>query len=336
MGVIEFLIVMLMLGLMFLVAIPLGLLALVLSPHVQRSLGRLARSIAPVAALGLAAAVLVGFLLNRQTYREAQHRVQARQQLMDTAQGLKRDAILTAEAEKLALAEQLRSSSGPASSPAEALAASDPAVVEERAAPQLGADPLTPTAITAFVGESSAGQVVQQLPDWVSEAPQRDADQDRETFVLRSSRFSSIEEAEAELLQQLRQPLGNYLAQGGLTLDMSQLALNDVRQAHLRTQRVVETFELPLKSSVEPVYRVSWQVRLRPVVRDTLGADYRLASQQGRLWDLGIGVGLATLLFGVWAAYFQIDDSTQGRYRGRLKLAAAAASIGGLAGIFLA
>jgi hypothetical protein len=194
----------------------------------------------------------------------------------------------------------------------------------------------TPVAITQFVGESRLGQAVTELPEWVAADRQTDVSADTETFVLRSLRYSSVAEADDQLLRNLQPYLHAYLLRGGVSIDVTRLTLADIQRAHLRIARVVEQFDQPLKSSVEPVYRVAWQVSLRPVVRDALGAEYRLAVRDQRLWQLGLGAGLLTLLFGTWAAYFRIDDQTQGRYRGRLQLAAAGATLAQMAVLFVA
>jgi hypothetical protein len=85
------------------------------------------------------------------------------------------------------------------------------------------------------------------------------------------------------------------------------------------------------------MYRVYWQVQSTPAVRDFFLASWRSRAQEQRLVQAGIGFGLLTLLFGSAAGYYRLDNATGGRYRGRLRLAAAAIAVaGGVATALLA
>ncbi|MCA9053058.1 MAG: hypothetical protein KDA75_04440 [Planctomycetaceae bacterium] len=190
--------------------------------------------------------------------------------------------------------------------------------------------------ITVFTGETAAGRIVTELPDWVAAPMDINHDADTELFVLQSARYASVEEADSELLGHVSPQVAAYLSADGIQIEPGRLTLDALRRAHVRLQRVVEQFDVEVGAFVEPVYRVTWQVSLRPAIRETLGADYRLAQRDQRLWQLGIAGGLLTLLFGTWAAYFRIDDHTGGRHRARLRAAAVAATIASSAVVFLA
>ena len=192
-------------------------------------------------------------------------------------------------------------------------------------------DATQPVAITSFDANSDVAQTVDTLPAWVSAWKLVPDSHLTEQLVLTSRRYSSVEEAEQELLATLRPRLGAYLRRHATSVDPARITLADVRRTEAILGRVHEQFLVDLGSSQEPVYRVTWQVWLRPSVRDTFAADDRLAERDERLWQLGLGAGLLTLLFGAWAAYFRIDDQTQGRYRGRLKLAAIGTTLAGAA-----
>lgn len=179
-----------------------------------------------------------------------------------------------------------------------------------------------PTRITLFEGRTQAGVEVRDLPPWVQEPEQVDQDRDIERFVLRSSRYADVEEAEAELLARLAPRAAEYLSRGGVELSPEQITLEEIRRGAVLTRRLHEQFEVRVGAFTQPVYRVTWEVSLRPSVRESLGAAQRLAERNRRLWELGGGFGLATLLLGTLAAYFFIDDATQGRYRRRLRVAA--------------
>lgn len=94
-------------------------------------------------------------------------------------------------------------------------------------------------------------------------------------------------------------------------------------------QLVVEKFlkEFPLTEG-EPVktemYIAHLQLNLGPQLRDAVYAQWRAQTVNKRLQVLGGGLVLVTLLLGTVSTYLRLDDATEGRYRTRLKMAAAA------------
>lgn len=192
-----------------------------------------------------------------------------------------------------------------------------------------------PVSITEFRRGDTQGRRVAELPDWV-EAQAAAGPPQEPRLVLTSRRYATVAEAEAELLESLRPQVQNFLRETGLAVDAQTLTRHDMDLAGAIVGRVEEQFLVDLGSSQEPVYRVTWQVQLNPQVRAIVWGRSREAQRDARLLQLAAGVGLLTLIFGAWAAYFRLDDATQGRYRGRLQLAAAGVSLAGLAVISLA
>ncbi len=188
------------------------------------------------------------------------------------------------------------------------------------------ADATRPVTITNFAPGSETGRTVPELPAWVKSWGEEHPPGDVEQFVLVSRRYADAAEAEGELLAALQPRLNDYLQRGGLP-GVGLLTMAMVRNSQAVQARAEEQFLVDLGSTQEPVYRVTWQVLLQPSVREAIGNDYRLAVRNVRLWQLGVGMSLATLMLGAWAGYFRINDATQGRYRGRLKLAAIGASL---------
>ena len=288
------------------VAIPIGGLVLIASPEARAMCRRGFKLLAPVAL----ALLVIGLFFGSTTVKVYQNEPAT--------------VVYEDEAKLMALLKANNEDSKPATI---------------SASPATGADhePATDAvSITQFVGSSSAGQTVEQLPEWVHAPPVIDPAEQTELFTIRSSRYAGIEEAEADLLGHLRPRLAGYLRDGGYAIDASKITEQHLRQARIVKQRVVEQFDLEIGAHVEPVYQATWQVSLRPSIRDAIGRDYRLAVKQDRLWQVALAGGLLTLLFGTWAAYFRIDDNTGGRYRSRLRAAAIAASATGVAGLFLA
>jgi hypothetical protein len=190
--------------------------------------------------------------------------------------------------------------------------------------------------IVAFLGTESVGQRLEGLPGWVTEPPSGDAAGDRR-YVVSSKQWATVEEAERELSEQLAADVRKHVAReqgraGGWTPSFALL-----RQSGTITRRCHETTSLQVGEFTEPMYRVYWQVQSTPAVRDFFLASWRSRAQEQRLVQAGIGFGLLTLLFGSAAGYYRLDNATGGRYRGRLRLAAAAIAVaGGVATALLA
>ncbi len=73
----------------------------------------------------------------------------------------------------------------------------------------------------------------------------------------------------------------------------------------------------------QKMYRVHVLLELSPAVRQTLYASWRGQVVDRRLQVLGGLFGLVTLMLATSAGYFRLDDLSVGKYRGRLRLAAA-------------
>lgn len=318
----------LLLGIPLTLALFAGLVALVtvcvVSEAFRSRLGRRLRSIAPVILL---AVVLIFALRTVRMPGEAerarvQHEFSAQQSLADSQS---EQELAEAAVRRQQLALQAASSRLVNAGDVLTTSPGTDAAVEPR-----------PVKITLFEGGRDVE--VREVPAWVQDPERVDRDRDTERFVLRSGRYAEVEEAETELLARLAPRAVEYLARGGVGLSPEQLTLEEVRGGGVLTRRLHEQFEVEVGAFTQPVYRVTWEVSLRPSVRESLGAVQRIAERNRRLWELGGAFGLATLLLGTWAAYFQIDDATQGRYRRRLRVAAGtiAAAAAAVTGWFIA
>lgn len=292
------------------VAVPVGLVAMATSPDVQRTVRRAGVAILPLAVIGAGLLAVLSTAPVRVEQHPPPQEVAMPQQLISEV------PVVLAETPAIASATKTGNESSTTSSPL--------------------SDSTQPVAITSFDANSDVPQTVDTLPAWVSAWKNLPDSHLTEQLVLTSRRYASVEEAEQELLATLRPRLGAYLRRHAMSVDLALVTPADLRRTEAILGRVHEQFLVDLGSSQEPVYRVTWQVWLRPSVRDAFAADDRLAERDERLLQLGLGAGLLTLLFGTWAAYFRIDDRTQGRYRGRLKAAAIASTLAGAAVTLLA
>jgi hypothetical protein len=275
----------------------------------------------------VACLVLGGFFV---TYFRASHSVQGVEEVMSRSPDARVPGPLVQAPHEQQLIKELLARQGV--NDAIPLAADEPVKVPPADEP--AADVTRPVSITSIAAGSNVGVEVSELPAWVEEWPRTLQAKDFQAFVLTSRRYASPAEAEAELLETLRPRLNSYLQAGGLPA-ATDLSVAEVLQSNAVIERVQEEFLVDLGSSQAPVYRMTWQVWLQPSVRESLGEGYRLSVRDQRLWQLGIGVALATLVCGAWATYFRVDDATHGRYRGRLGLAAAGATFAGVAAALL-
>jgi hypothetical protein len=83
-------------------------------------------------------------------------------------------------------------------------------------------------------------------------------------------------------------------------------------------------------------YKVYWQVELSPKVREELSGTWKQEVAVQRAWLLGMVLALLTLISASFAAYFHLDQKSQGAHRFRLKLAATALMTAGALGVLAA
>lgn len=191
--------------------------------------------------------------------------------------------------------------------------------------------------ITRFKGggDDSDRERVQQLPEWVN-GPSYDTDGEAHTLVL-SSRFSdSPTAAQEELARLLATRLTMRRLELGLPVEAGEMTLETIHQTGLIAERVREESRVRAGEFNLPVFRESWLVRVDERSRQALAQTLLPAIRMRRIVQLNAVVALLALIFGSWAAYFQIDDVTRGRYRTRLKLAAAGVvAVAGFVAVFL-
>jgi hypothetical protein len=173
-----------------------------------------------------------------------------------------------------------------------------------------------------------------KLPVWV-QAPEADTGGPLRR-VVSSQRFATVDEAWQDALTQASQVITDHLFR-----DDPIHSAWTVPKDWIRAFAVREHFEETVQQNLGPVsasmYRVHLLLDLSGATGEKLAQLKKDALVTERLWLLGGGTGLLTLLFSTIAGYLRLDAATHGAYRGRLKLAAA--SILGAAGavvVFLA
>ena len=114
----------------------------------------------------------------------------------------------------------------------------------------------------------------------------------------------------------------------------SALPAEKIQSTAVRAEAVTEQL-FSENSSIEPfkMYKVYWQVELSPEVRRRVSDTWKQEISNRRAWLLTEVLGLFTLIAGSFAAYFRLDERSNGAHRTRLKLAATALMTAGGLGV---
>ncbi|MGQ0634059.1 MAG: hypothetical protein ACT4QC_05600 [Planctomycetaceae bacterium] len=164
-------------------------------------------------------------------------------------------------------------------------------------------------------------QVSSDAPQWADQgkgAPISKRD------VLNSKLYASVEEAEADVTAQAVLRVRDRFREAlGATADWV-VPVTIVDQFGVKdfvTETVDKDFGEPIGKA--KMYRAHVWLDYSERLRDALAAEWRGQLVEQRLIVLTSILGLVTLMLGTAAGYFRLDDLTGGRFRGRLKLAAA-------------
>lgn len=174
--------------------------------------------------------------------------------------------------------------------------------------PGLGEE--TPIGIRIVTRNSSgvvvAGGNVSQIPDWVQEASHPKSEQKNSPFsVLRSQRFSTLEEARQDNLRQLLMYLRRELP-GELPVFLHKgLKVQDVEQSGIIRQECEILWPIQIGPYEEKVHELYWQIEINGRTKDQLLMACRPVVVKARLIRLTGVVLLASLIFGGAAIYFR-------------------------------
>jgi hypothetical protein len=141
--------------------------------------------------------------------------------------------------------------------------------------------------------------------------------------ALSSGRFATIGEAEEDLTAKAVAHVKDFYKQecplrGDWTVPVSVIEQNALNAI------VGEMFDKDFGNGMTGMmYRAHLRLELNPALRKALHSSWNEQIVGHRLMELGGVLGLATLILATFAGYFRLDDWTGGKYRRRLKLAAA-------------
>ncbi len=212
---------------------------------------------------------------------------------------------------------------------------SPPAAQAQPAPPAVPAAPsAAPVAVAAPhaapAASPSADVAGEKLPDW---AKTDIVDESNRKLVVVQGGFAGTQsEAEHDTLEAARLVLGDAIQRAYPKVGKWLPPAESVREVAVRLT-YVEKIPRKTLSSGTPfiVYRAYKQVELSPAVYSQLLSSWKEEVVPRRLEALAGFAALLTLTFATGAAYFRLDDRTQGRYRGRLKVAAVAVIGAGVA-----
>jgi len=167
-------------------------------------------------------------------------------------------------------------------------------------------------------------------PGWKEETTYVDG---REVHSLSSQRFATLALAEEQATEQLLTRIkAHYHNQFPLEANTARL-MEMVNLFAIKDSvgEVIDKWDFG-NGITGKMYRAHFRYDFTPQLHDALSTHWRGQTIEHRIGILGGMLGLVTLMLGTAAGYFRLDDATGGKYRGRLKLAAAlVVTAGGLA-----
>lgn len=201
--------------------------------------------------------------------------------------------------------------------------------------------PRAPTRdVVRFVdsGGTSAVDGSDDRLDWVNATDvERDEQRDRGLVTVSSRQFATVDEAERDALNTAVELLTTDLVTRDPRFrEADGIPLSAVEHAAVR-RRYVEPITRSTDNAEFVVHRVHLQIELSDRVRRDLAPFLRSEIVERRLWSLGAVLGFVTLLFGTLCGYTRLDELSEGRFRTRLRFAAASLVTAGglLAAVFV-
>lgn len=176
-------------------------------------------------------------------------------------------------------------------------------------------------AVRVLTEEAKSG-----LPAWVQEGCR--ADKEGSRVVVVSQQFATPEESRRQLLQ-----LVNRLVHEAAEPRDSSGFLWTPPEPLVRSEIIgrehIQEIEHDFGKVTGKMYRVYWELRMSPRIREKLFDSWRTQVVEARVSVLGALFGMIALIATSLAGYFILDSRTRGECRGRLKLAAAAVVVAG-------
>jgi len=170
---------------------------------------------------------------------------------------------------------------------------------------------------------------VNEAPTWSASeeiAVEQNPDVDQVQPVFRSKRYAAREQAVDEVTKSAVRFLERkYQTELNSRVKIDPSLVDRLAVSELVVERYIKEFPL---SEGDPVLNEMFIAHLRlnlgDPLRDAVYAQSRAQTVNQRLQVLGGGLALVTLLLGTVSTYLRLDDATGGKYRTRLKFAAAA------------
>ncbi len=267
------------------------LASFVLSSQFRHTIGRwipLALGIALVAALFVGTTWSVRSSQQDQQRREVEVRQMQRQQ---------QDVMQTYESARIMTANALHTGD-------EAPMLPTVHVAPEQPAGDLESSSVATMPVLVFNGNSTDGQRMNRLPDWVTQqqVANLDALTVPATQVVSSGQYASISEAEQELMDRLKVDVQRRLvAEYNITAPTP--TTQELRDSRIIHSRANEQLELTVGEFTHPMYRVHWLVNMRPETDQVFFESWRSQTVNQRLYKMGLLLGVVTLLLGGTSLY---------------------------------
>ena len=158
-----------------------------------------------------------------------------------------------------------------------------------------------------------------ERPSWVGTQPHRVGESYRKCVTV--GPYADRPECDARLPEALQEELVRYVKTHWGPKAAGRVRLTpEIREAIVR-----QDWEEPIQASFGPMIQLHVLLEFDRHAQNLIQHQWHTAIVAGRLWYSGIGLVAALVLLSVVFGYLRIDQATGGSFRGRLRLAAAAA-----------
>lgn len=162
-------------------------------------------------------------------------------------------------------------------------------------------------------GISVSTKGLNRIPRWAEEAMSEAIIRpDENEIVITSKRYSSIQEAEAELKKISEVMVSDYIVRAYPEMRESRITAEEIKQLGMLEHSCEITWPFQVGEFSDEVYQVAWQLDVTREIQEKLYSAWQQQQLTHRLAIVGGGFGLLTLMFGVGAVVTRGKDQAHG------------------------
>ncbi|WP_146510939.1 hypothetical protein [Thalassoglobus neptunius] len=153
-----------------------------------------------------------------------------------------------------------------------------------------------------YTGLTGHSEILDEMPEWTANTSRnRQVVPVDDEILLTSKRYSTVDEAERELWPKATSLVQKYVRENSPEMDQTIVTKNALLDAAALKEVIIVTWPFEVDGLSSEVYQVHWKLNFDEGVRETLHQHWSRHEVAERLWLLGGGVGVLTLLLGTGA-----------------------------------